>query len=436
MNKAYYNRYIEKIIFCTSLKKFKKVDKHSTFSDNDKTFYLLKFFMKQFKYTPRTVPRLFGGWDVSNDEYKNLGMTIGLPPNFYVENEHPDIDLLSKQIEDYTTDELSGYGTPMQDLLNARWSRQILIHNIPKNIDKDKLKDFLIKLIKDFPDYTEGSISDVHIMNLKDKSKRIALITFANDDIALALHHRYDRFKLEGTTVNITTFHQYVEPLPTYGEFTRSSLRNVIARISRKDFDDILSLYPNIIETKDLQNGCYIFYFNTKEEAEQMVRELDDKYDIAIHRLPGPKLNTDSLITSLTGAKRKKYENLPENVMSVLISPDCKIKDFYQEEITTFIDIDLLPSYPYRFVRFYNVFNKLTLQEKFFDQILEDFKKGLSEYGHVVRLQLPNPPDFVANYTYITAEFETPGQAFSVQKNISGRYFLGRPIITQLVEKF
>ena len=392
--------------------------------------------MKQTKYTPRTVPRLFGGWDVSNDQYKSLGMTIGLPPNFYVENPHPDIDLLSRQIEDYSTDELSGYGTPMQDLLNAWWSRQMLIHNIPKNIDEVKLKDFLRKLLRDFPDYTDDCISEVHLMKLNDKSKRIALITFANDEIALALLHKYDRVKLEDTTVNITTFHQYVEPLPTYGEYSRSSLRNVIARISKQEFDEILNSYSNVIETKDLKNGCYVFCFNTKEEAEQMVKELDSKYDIVVHRLPGPKLNTESLLTSLTGTKPKKYEDLPKNMMPVLKSPECKIKDFYQDEITTFIDVDLLPRYPYRFVRFYNVFNKLTLHEKFLDQIIDDFKKGLSEFGNVVRIQLPDPPEFVANYTYVTAEFESPDQAFNVQKNLSGRYFLGRPLITQLVEKF
>lgn len=392
--------------------------------------------MKQTKYTPRTVPRLFGGWDVSNDQYKSLGMTIGLPPNFYVENPHPDIDLLSRQIEDYSTDELSGYGSPMQDLLNARWSRQMLIHNIPKNIDETKLKDFLKKLLRDFPDYTDDCISEVHLMKLNDKNKRIALITFSNDEIALALLHKYDRIKLDDTTINITTFHQYIEPLPTYGEFTRSTLRNVIAHISKEEYEEIMSKYSNIIETKDLKNGCYIFCFNTKEEAEEMVKELDDKYDIAIHRLPAPKLNNESLLTTLTGSKKKKYENLPENMTSVLISPQCNIKDFYKDEISMVIDVDFLPGCQYKLLRFYNVFNKLTLQEKFFDDILDDFKKGLSEYGKVIRLQFPNPPEFVANYTYVTAEFATPQQAANAQKHLSGRYFLGRPLITQLVEKF
>lgn len=392
--------------------------------------------MKQTKYTPRTVPRLFGGWDVSNDQYKELGMTIGLPPNFYVDNKNPDIDLLSKQIEDYSTDELSGYGSPMQDLLNARWSRQMLIHNIPKNVDEPKLKSFLKKLLRDFPDYTDDCITEVHLMKLNDKSKRIALITFSNDEIALALLHKYDRVKLDDTTINITTFHQYVEPLPFYGEFTRSSLRNVIAYITEQEYQKIIDSYSNIIEVKSLENGCYIFCFNTREEAEEMVKELEDKMDIAVHRLPAPRFNADSLLTSLTGKRRKKYENLSDTTTSVLINPEVQLKDFYKDEISTIIDIDLLPVYPYKMVRFYNVFNKLTIQEKFFDEILEDFKKGLSEYGHILRLQLPNPLEFAGNYTYITVEFATAQEAADVQKHLSGRYFLGRPIITQLVDKF
>lgn len=391
--------------------------------------------MKQTKYTPRTVPRLFGGWDVSNDQYKSLGMTIGLPPNFYVENPHPDIDLLSKQIEDYSTDELSGYGSPMQDLLNARWSRQMLIHNIPKNVDESKLKDFLKKILRDFPDYTDDCITEARFMNYNDKNKRIALITFSNDEIALALLHNYDRLKMDSSTINITTFHQYIEPLPTYGEFIRSTQRNVIAHISQKEYDEIMIKYSNIIETKDLKNGCYVFCFNTKEEAEEMVNELEGKCDIAIHRLPGPNLNTNSLLTSLTGSKTKSYESLSENMTSVLINPNCQIKDFYKEEISMVINSDLLPRHPYKFVRFYNVFNKLTLQEKFFDAILDDFKKGLSEFGNVIKLQFPNPPEFVGNYTYVTVEFGNEQQAFNVQKHLSGRYFLGRPLITQLVEK-
>ena len=67
---------------------------------------------------------------------------------------------------------------------------------------------------------------------------------------------------------------------------------------------------------------------------------------------------------------------------------------------------------------------------------MEDFKKGLSEYGHILRLQLPNPLEFAGNYTYITVEFATAQEAADVQKHLSGRYFLGRPIITQLVDKF
>jgi hypothetical protein len=91
----------------------------------------------------RRHPRLRGGWDVDADEFKSLGFTIGLPPNVYVPQTPPIVEL-SHRFESCDSSLLdidSDFSVQDRQFLfqDAR-SVRCFVRDLPPGMDSDQLK--------------------------------------------------------------------------------------------------------------------------------------------------------------------------------------------------------------------------------------------------------------------------------------------------------
>jgi hypothetical protein len=91
----------------------------------------------------RRHPRLRGGWDVGADEFKSLGFTVGLPPNVYVPQTAP-IAELSHRFESCDSSLLdieSDFSVQDRQFLfqDAR-SVRCFVRDLPPDMDSDQLK--------------------------------------------------------------------------------------------------------------------------------------------------------------------------------------------------------------------------------------------------------------------------------------------------------
>ena len=155
----------------------------------------------------KRFPRLRGGWDVTADEYRALGFTVGLPPNIYVPQTQPIVEI-SQRFEtcDSTLTEIDSYFSiqDRQSLFQDGHSIRCFVRDLPPDIDAEKLKRIINqKMYQKRLTSTQECVEKVLINPLG----QFAFVDFAKSKDAERFIELRDSLDIDGHVIHIRRSH-------------------------------------------------------------------------------------------------------------------------------------------------------------------------------------------------------------------------------------
>ena len=155
----------------------------------------------------KRFPRLRGGWDVGAEEYRALGFTIGLPPNIYVPQTQPIVEI-SQRFEtcDSPFTEIDSYFSiqDRQFLYQDGHSIRCFVRDLPPDIDAEKLKRVINqKMYQKRLTSTQECVEKVLI----NPMGQFAFVDFAKSKDAERFIELRDSLDIDGHVIRIRRSH-------------------------------------------------------------------------------------------------------------------------------------------------------------------------------------------------------------------------------------
>ncbi|KAH0789272.1 hypothetical protein GPJ56_006823 [Histomonas meleagridis] len=375
----------------------------------------------RFSRRNRTTPRLLGGWDTTEEEYKALSFTIGLPPGYYIEPS-PETEKISTAIESFWRDMITGPSSCSDhSLVDTRQNTVNVI--IYKDIfTNEQLAAILEKQMRDcIPEYPGNGIVSVKIQYPDKKNVKIK---FANEEIMRMFRENYDIIEFDGCIPIITSFYysgnetQFIN----FGRTLRTNLTNVVVN-SDKDLTQYKAQFQFEINRQP-NSPLQFLVFNTIEDAKDFVFAMKDDLDCSLLNFPGPSPPSKAVI-------------LPSNAVMTIKNDTLQLSDVLNQDkiLTKFIDSEMIPSGGLKTLILYNIIHKNVYKDdSVFQMVSNELIEFAQKFGKVVSTGVKLEKNSNVRYIPFCIHFDSSRSAKMCQTEIAGKIYLGRIVITQLAE--
>ncbi|OHT01101.1 hypothetical protein TRFO_01678 [Tritrichomonas foetus] len=389
---------------------------------------------------------LRGGWDVGPDEYKALGFTIGLPPNIYIPQTPPIVELSQRyeSIDANFIDVDSKFNVKeRQFMLQTSSNARCYVRELPPNMDAEALKEALnIKLFQKKLTSSKHAISQVVI----NPNNEFAFVDFEKVKDAEKFIELKDSFDLEGHTLRIRRAHADETNESMSGDLPQEMNNSLIINQIPDDINE--QILSTIISEHAQVEKVTIPSINEKRLGYAIV-DLQDTSLVNIVMLKLRLINgfdcrrcfpraDQPPRVSLTKDKldeMKFYNQKEENKYAVFIenSENLAISDILNLDIDiTKIQTGIIPNKTCRRLRIFNVIKTEEVSE--IEEVVADMREECSAFGEIEEVYADTVWEKLVRQigTPVVVIFKTVNDANNAQRGISGRKYKGRVVITML----
>lgn len=373
-----------------------------------------------FQERKRTTERLLGGWDTTAEEYKSLGFTVGLPPGYFNDDLDTRITDLSSIIESHCEDMITGPASDCEHLMTD--TRQFCVHIVFRNnnnLTDAQIHKIIESQMKDcIQEYSGNGIWRVE-MQADNKTLKI---WFKEENFVRMFRENYDILELDGSMFAITSFYYPGDDSFEFCQNNRSNLKIVVihGKVNFSKFEELFDF--QLLKT---ENNFTFLKFPSIEDAKDFVYWASkNDIDAAIRNFPGPS--------------HQKQIDLAPNSVVTLKTDDIKLSQILdQNEIyTKIVDSKIIPDKGLKTLILYNIIHKnVYSNDNVFMEAANELVQFAQQFGKIKSSGVKDN-DELKELTYIPfyITFESSSSARECQNEISGRFFLGRIVITQLSE--
>jgi hypothetical protein len=387
------------------------------------------------RYVKRSRP-LRGGWDVGPEEFKALGFTVGLPPNLYIPQTPPILEL-SQRIEACDSlmlgidSDFSVQDRPF--LLQDSHSIRCFVRDLPPGMDADRLQRAINqkmyqKRLTTTPECVErviinpyGQFAFVDFARSKDAERFIEL----KDALDIDGHPiKIRRSRKEAKSDSADTTVNEVRP-----ERQNSLILSGIENSTREqDITEMISAYAkvSVVEIPRIDGrglGYAIVDLEDASLTDLVALRLKFRYGIDCRRC-FPRAG-------------QKLPPVPEDKSSFLTLRDefasLTVADIFNLDVQLTTPARNLPeSESFRKLRIFNVMKSTAPHE--IEMVVEDMKQEVARYAKPTAVfadMLADRPAAALGVP-VVAVFGDARGASAAQRGISGRKYRGRIVITML----
>lgn len=426
----------------------------------------------------RKHPPLRGGWDVGPDEYKSLGFTIGLPPNLYIPQTPPIVELAEKyelNNANYIDIESKFDVKERQFLVQSGLpNARCYVREIPPNLNAQELKEALNKKL-----YQRRLTSSPKAVTrvLINPNNEYAFVEFEKVKDAERFLEQKDSFELEGHTLRIRKAHTDDMIETAVGDAQSQNISSLIIcnlspDVTEQALSSIVSDYAAIekVTIPTIPNESFSGFDNY----------LKDFFDTNEYNTEGQSSNKNErkLGYAIIDLQDTKLANLVMLKLRLIHGYDCRrcfprvdqgirkpvsvdlindVKHCTSKEINKYsvfvdkgveelsiadvmnLDIDISeikkgipPNSVCRKLRIFNVLKSDEVSE--IEEVVNDMKEECNAFGRVEEAYADTLFDRLVRQIGIPVVviFETPEDANCAQRGISGRKYKGRIVMTML----
>jgi hypothetical protein len=392
----------------------------------------------------RQRPALRGGWDVGPDEFKALGFTVGLPPNLYVP-QTPQIMELSQRFE--ACDSLfldidSNFSVQSRCFLfqNNRTIR-CFVRDLPPDMDPQKLKRILNqKMYQKKLTSTPECVEKV----LVNPCGQFAFVDFTKSRDAERFIELKDSLDIDGHPIKIRRSLKAVgaeggADLEVRGERQNSLiLWGIESNLTDKEIREMVSQFARVttIDVPALHGvnlGYAIFDLEDSSLTDIVALQMRVRLGVdcrrCFSRTGQRKLDDTDPIDFTGGSDSSKLTMLIESAASFTVA-DALNLDLELAKVVR--DPSELPTADHDALRIFNVTKGSDPKE--LEVVVTDIRNELRHFQSLrnVFADLRSDQTVPLLGVPIVAVFTTARDAALAQREISGRRYRGRVVITML----
>ena len=367
-----------------------------------------------FQERRRTAKRLLGGWDTTPEEYKALGLTVGLPPGYYCDDFRSRMSELSSAFESHWEDVITGPLSEDEHILTD--TRQNCIHVIfrnNKNYPNEQIQKILESQMRDcIPEYKGDGIWRVEMQ----QDGKTLKIWFKDENFARMFRKNYDILELDGNLLAVTSFYYPGDDTYEFGKNKRTNLKIVVI-YGKIDLNVFKAMFD--FKLLKMKNNLTFLEFPTIEDAKDFV-------------LWGSKNDLDAAILNFPGPSHQKKKEYPSTSVVTLKSENIKLSNIFDqnETYTKIIDSQNIPDNDLKTLILYNIIHKnVYANDNVFMEAANELVQFAQQFGKV---KASGVMDTEKRYIPFYITFESSSAARECQNEISGKFFLGHIVITQL----
>ena len=376
---------------------------------------------QNFQY--RKIPRLRGGWNVGPDEYKSMGYFPGLPPSIIPKNSK-NVRLLSNLFEasGVNNDYLQ---TPSE---NEYINKTLFIYNFPKDFPLEKLINFIYTSLTSRGLYSSPGI---YPKAYRENDDSIVAVSFPEEEDAFNMLKINNEITFLNNHLDIRPLYKNTETeIPPLMIFNDNPQRLMITNVNIEHINELpsfISQFFNIdsfYSCEHMKDCCFVDV-TPPISPETAALKLNNKdfygFELQAYSMRSYKdnINDDDNIAS----KNSKFNVLIEDLdLHSILQLKTKITTKTDSVGFTGKYLHILNCVPLKFIN----------DEKQINQIAFDIVNECSKYGKVKNCHFSNDENIgaVGGYAVAIIEFEDDESASIAQKNLSGRKYLGRSVIT------
>lgn len=366
----------------------------------------------------REIPRLKGGWNTSPDEYRQMGYTPGLPPGLYA-TKSPEIQRLSNIFE--SAGLISQYPEGESSIIYSR--KSVIVLNSPSDEDLHDVANYLVDLL-----ISRGVVSSTTKpqVTFPQNTNAFVLVFNEEEEANKTISLRFE-ISYKGIPLDIRALRKENKtPMPPINLITQHPRRVIVMNVDnpvKNNFDLFLSKFfkmDGYLVIEDF-GDCVMFDVEPPIAPEAAALMIDGL------TFGNEKIIARALRTVLKRENSDKYGELS------VLSNGVNLQQIIQTRtnITEFTDspVDSTGSKLY----IYNVIPISVLKdEEECQTLIFDIVNECKKYGNITNCVLSNEYEDFGPYCIVIVTFQNHESALLAQQNISGRYYLGRIVITSI----
>lgn len=366
----------------------------------------------------REIPRLKGGWNTSPDEYRQIGYTPGLPPGLYATHT-TQIQRLSNIFESGGI--LSQY--PEGESSKEYSRKSITVFNSPNDENPHDIANYLIDLL-----ISRGIVKEEMKPDVKyfDGTNAFVIVFKEEEEASKTISLRFE-ISYKGIPLDIRPFRKQNEmPMPPVNIVTHHPRRVIVMNVDNPIKNNFFEFLCNFFKmdgylvVKDF-NDCVMFDVEPPMAAEAAAFIID-----------GLKFGNDKIIARALRSVFTRKNSDKYGELSVL-SQGVNLQQIIQTRTTITELTDSPVNSIGKKLYMFNVIPVSVLKDAEECQtLIFDIVNECKKYGSVENCKLSNEKVNFGKYCVAIITFQMHESALLAQQNISGRYFLGRIVITTI----
>ena len=356
-----------------------------------------------------------GGWDTRLEEYKDLGLSVGLPPNIIPKGNLAQ-QYASLLMESLYNDEIGGINSLIAPALRYTAGKSVLVH--------------YSETINDIRFYINSTLNvflqtnDInYIVSNQAIEPNTELITFQNEFIAKYVFSHTDIFsdiQVKMLPLNEQTVDFSIQ------KPTRAFSTNVaVIDINDSEIEQIMQRHRPHITSFSKGTGGVVFNVDSPSYTQILINFLQMEHHQASQLIfPGPQPCPHPIYLNSNQITYLNYKL----TLSQALSPTG-----FVPPISQVIDREDIPIFPYKILYIYNAIDSESLRDPKLEQnINRDFSTFFARFGTYTF------SGFIKKTIGISAiyvvKYSRSEYAYEALKNCAGMRYMGKILICQLRE--